>query len=212
MRVTFTPMSAYVPGAVRSSPADGYRKLVTALASRAARIGARDPESAAQEAVKRSLAHPLSRAAVEYHFHDAPEPCGPPPEWSLLQLLGWLHGVLRFVVLEEHARSRREVVTGEMPEPMDTAATPLDGLIDAELHAIVQDGLRTLSADHRSALLLRLHGTKYGEIAARLGVNENTVATWIRRGSRTLVDHVRRRMAGAVPARDERKIAGASHG
>jgi DNA-directed RNA polymerase specialized sigma24 family protein len=35
---------------------------------------------------------------------------------------------------------------------------------------------------------------KYGEIASRMGVNENTVATWISRGIRELGRHVRQRL------------------
>jgi len=188
-----------------------------ALAARAARIGAHDPESAAQEAIKRSLLNPLSRPAVEYYFRDQSSAGEQPaPEWSLLQLLGWLHGVLRFVVLEERARSRREILTGEdeMPDVVDPADDPLQRAIDAELREIVDEALSTLSVDVRAAVRLRLDGTKYGEIARRLGVNENTVATWLRRGSLELVERTKRRMSASA---DERlmvraKVAGASHG
>jgi DNA-directed RNA polymerase specialized sigma24 family protein len=45
---------------------------------------------------------------------------------------------------------------------------------------------------------MRVEGLKYGEIAARLGVNENTVATWIGRGIRELAQRVRRRRGGAA--------------
>jgi len=204
-------MSTSGPGG--RAPADTYRTLVSALAQRAARIGARDPEGAAQEAVKRSLVHPASRAAVAYYFDEQPAGEGGIPDWSLLQLLGWLHGVLRFVVLEERARLRREVPAADVREPVDPARTPLEHLMDAEMHGMVQDALSTLSPDHRSALLLRLQGTKYTDIAKRLGVNENTVATWVRRGSRALVDQVHRSMTG--PSNSDqflRNIAGVSHG
>jgi len=204
-------MSTSGPGG--RAPADTYRTLVSALAQRAARIGARDPEGAAQEAVKRSLVHPASRAAVAYYFDEQPSCEGGIPDWSLLQLLGWLHGVLRFVVLEERARLRLEVPAADVREPVDPARTPLEHLMDAEMHGMVQDALSTLSPDHRSALLLRLQGTKYTDIAKRLGVNENTVATWVRRCSRALVDQVHRRMTG--PSNSDqflRNIAGVSHG
>lgn len=205
------------PFSAASPAASEYRKLVTALAARAARIGARDPEGAAQEAIKRSLVNPLSRPAVEYYFRDQPHAGEPAnPEWSLLQLLGWLHGVLRFVVLEERARSRREILTGdaEMPDVVDPARDPLRCALDAELREIVDEALSTLSIDVRAAVLLRLEGTKYGEIARRLGVNENTVATWLRRGSLTLIGQVQRRLSGATDERIfvRRKAAGVSHG
>jgi len=167
-------MPELVRSAARSTAAD-YRTLVGALAKRAARIGAGDPEGAAQEAVKRSLAHPVSRAAVEYYFDDVPPSTFSAPGWTLLQLLGWLHGVLRLVVLEELVRTRRELPADTLPERPDPASGPLDQVIDAELHGIVQDALATLSADHRSALLLRLEGIKYIDIARRLGVSRTPV-------------------------------------
>jgi RNA polymerase sigma factor (sigma-70 family) len=198
-----------------SSPLVEYRKLMAALTARAARIGAADPEGAAQEAVKRSLINPLSRPAVEYYFRQPGAP-DPSPAWSLLQLVGWLHGVLRFVVLEERARAAREIPTADdrMPEPVDPAQTPLQAVIDSELRGIVRDALSTLSADHRSAVLLRLQGTKYADIATKLGVNENTIATWVRRGSRALVEQVRRRMAAPSESEsfDRRDTASATHG
>ena len=204
-------MSAFSRPGGQVSP-DAYRRLVSALAKRAARTGARDPEGAAQEAVKRSLVHPVSRAAVEYYFREKSVADHADPEWSLLQLLGWLHGTLRFVVLEERARSQREVPAAEIADPVDPARTPVQHLIDAQMHEIVQDALSTLSTDHRSALVLRLQGTKYIDIAKQLGVNENTVATWVRRGSRALVEQIRRRLTStAGSGRTVRNMAGASH-
>src|SRR5689334_8136184 len=59
-----------------------YRKLLTSLAARADRLGSRDAESAAQESVKRSLADPRSRAALEYYFHeDEHPPARQIPDW-----------------------------------------------------------------------------------------------------------------------------------
>ena len=51
-----------------------------------------------------------------------------------------------------------------------------------------------LDREHRQVLTMRVDGLKYGEIASRLGVNENTVATWISRGIRELGRHVRQRL------------------
>ncbi|MGB6941058.1 MAG: hypothetical protein WBE37_01510, partial [Bryobacteraceae bacterium] len=75
-----------------------YRRLLYALGSRARRMGSRDPESAAQETLKRSLEHPLSQPAIEYYFSEELPPEAEPPAWPLDQLMAWLHGVLRFVV------------------------------------------------------------------------------------------------------------------
>ncbi len=91
-----------------------YRRLLNALGSRARRMGSRDPESAAQETLKRSLEHPLSQPAIEYYFSEELPAEAAPPAWPLDQLMAWLHGVLHFVVLEEHNRvsNRREFTAG----------------------------------------------------------------------------------------------------
>src|SRR5271167_3298063 len=87
-----------------------YRRLLTALASRARWLGSRDPESAAQETLTRSLGNPNSQASIEFYFGEELDPSLAAPAWPLDQLLAWLHGVLHFVVREEHNRasSRRE--------------------------------------------------------------------------------------------------------
>jgi RNA polymerase sigma factor (sigma-70 family) len=180
-----------------------YRRLLTALGSRARRMGSRDPESAAQEALKRSLENALSQSAVEYYFSEELPPGAAPPVWPLDQLMAWLHGVLHFVVLEEHNRtSNRRELSGwahgaqarNRLDPPDPAPDQLDSLIQKELQQIVIDCLPALDADYRRVLKMRAIGLKYGDIAVRLGVSENTVATWVSRGIRTLAQSVRRRM------------------
>jgi RNA polymerase sigma factor (sigma-70 family) len=180
-----------------------YRRLLNALGSRARRMGSRDPESAAQEALKRSLENALSQSAVEYYFSEELPPGAAPPAWPLDQLMAWLHGVLHFVVLEEHNRtSNRRELSGwtrgadarNRLDPPDPAPDQLDALIQKELQQIVVDCLPALDADYRRVLKMRANGLKYGDIAERLGVSENTVATWVSRGIRTLAQSVRRRM------------------
>jgi RNA polymerase sigma factor (sigma-70 family) len=199
------------PVAVRDASSD-YRKLMAALASRAVRMGSRDAESAAQEALKRSLAAPVSRAAVEYYFREHPSAGIGPPDWPLEQLFGWLHAVLRFVVREESARVsyRREVlaVNADALDVRDPSPDQLDLLIDDERQTIVRECLSTLGEEYRRVLTLRAQGFKYTEIASRLGVNENTVATWVRRGTRAVAQQVRERMdhqprAAMVPEHQE---------
>jgi RNA polymerase sigma factor (sigma-70 family) len=180
-----------------------YRRLLTALESRARRMGSRDSESAAQEALKRSLENAMSQPAVEYYFSDELPPDAVPPAWPLDQLMAWLHGILHFVVLEEHNRasSRRELAgwsrgtdAWDRLDPADPAPDQLDALIQKELQQIVIDCLPALDADYRRVLKMRASGLKYGDIAERLGVSENTVATWVSRGIRALAQSVRRRM------------------
>jgi RNA polymerase sigma factor (sigma-70 family) len=185
-----------------------YRRLLNALEARARRMGSRDPESAAQEALKRSLENALSQPAVEYYFSEELPPDAAPPAWPLDQLMAWLHGVLHFVVLEEHNRvsNRRELAgwargadSQYRLDPPDPAPDQLDALIQRELQQIVIDCLPALDADYRRVLKMRASGLKYGDIAERLGVSENTVATWVSRGIRTLAQSVRRRMQPRSP-------------
>ena len=193
------------PTSADRSCATEYRRLVAALASKAARLGSADPESAAQEALRRSLAHPVSRTAIDYYFHDDPALRHAPPAWQLQQLLAWLYGVLRFVVREERSRAsaRRElysdIANTDYPDP-----TPdqLDVLIDHELRDIVRECLTSLKADQRRVLLLRAQGLKYEQIAVRLGVSGNTVATWVRRGTRAVTRLVDERMRTGRPLYD----------
>jgi RNA polymerase sigma factor (sigma-70 family) len=175
-----------------------YRRLLNALGSRARRMGSRDPESAAQETLKRSLENPLSQPAIEYYFIEELPLDAAPPAWPLDQLMAWLHGVLHFVVLEEHNRAsnRREFAdddTMQRLERADPAPDQLDALIQKELQQIVVECLPALDADYQRVLKMRANGLKYGDIAQRMGVSENTVATWVSRGIRTLAQCVRKR-------------------
>jgi RNA polymerase sigma factor (sigma-70 family) len=186
-----------VAGELPNGDAAGdYRRLLAALASRARWLGSRDPESAAQETLKRSLENVNSQSAVEYYFsQDLPAGLNP-PEWPLDQLFAWLHGVLHYVVREEHSRVgyRREVpIGGPRPDPADPAPDQLDTLLQKEMERIVVDCFPMLDREYRTVLKMRVEGLKYGEIAFRLGISENTVATWVSRGIRALAQCVRKR-------------------
>ena len=181
-----------------------YRRLLGVLASRASRLGARDPESAAQETLTRSLGNAAARSSIEYFFGEDVPPDSGRPDWPLDHLLAWLHGVLNFVVREEYNRvgHRREVLIGQIGsrldwdvfDPADPAPGQLDILIQREMQQIVVECLPALDSEYRQVLSLRASGLKYDEIAVRLGVNENTVATRVSRGIRTLAQYVRRRV------------------
>src|SRR5690242_1583927 len=188
------------PASLARNAAGDYQRLLRMLAARAQRCGSRDPEAAAQEALKRSLENPTSHHAVEYYFSAAlPDQLGA-PDWRLDQLFAWLHGVVTFVVREERQRAShwREVPYArsddhEIHEPADPAAGQLDALIQRELEQIVSDCFPMIDREYRAVLKMRVDGMKYGDIANRLGVNENTVATWISRGIRALGHRVRMR-------------------
>ena len=174
-----------------------YQKLLASLSRRARRLGSRDPESAAQESLIRSLENAVSRPAMEYYFAQCGAEGLQPPDWPLDRLLVWLHAVLLHVVREEQSRVgyRREVPADPaQAEPADTRLGNLDALLQEELQGIVAECFPTLDRQHRTVLRMRADGMKYGEIATRLGVNENTVATWVSRGIKDLALRVRRRM------------------
>ena len=184
-----------LPVSPPTNAASDYRRLLATLAARARRLGSRDPESAAQEALKRSLEHAGSQPAIAYYFgQDLPADANP-PEWPLDQLFAWLHGVLQYVVREEHNRAsnRREVSGTDGPDPADPAPRQIDVLIQKEIQEIVADCFPTLDSQYRTVLEMRVDGLKYGEIARRLGMNENTVATCVSRGIKQLADRVRTR-------------------
>lgn len=193
----------------RSEPLMGhatgdYRRLLVMLASRARRLGSRDPEGAAQESLKRSLENAISQPAIAYYFGEDLPADRKIPEWPLDQLFAWLHGVVTYVVREEQNRAsnRREVPLGSdeyHSEPADPATGQLDVLIKRELQEIVNVCFPLLESEYRVVLKMRADGIKYGEIATRMGVSENTVATWISRGIRDLAQCVRKRTKGRMP-------------
>jgi RNA polymerase sigma factor (sigma-70 family) len=190
----------------RDAAAD-YRRLLNALGSRARRMGSRDPESAAQETLKRSLENSLSQGAIEYYFSEELSLDTTTPAWPLDRLMAWLHGVLHFVVLEEHNRasSRREFSGFDPSERGQDRPDPspgqLDALIQKELQQIVVECMPALDADYQRVLRMRASGLKYGDIALHLGISENTVATWVSRGIRTLAQCVRRRTQPGIVRR-----------
>ena len=175
-----------------------YRRLASALAARASRLGSRDPENAAQEALRRSVENPKSQQAMDYYFAAA-SPAGAAPEWQLDRLMAWLHGVLQFVVREEKSRAafHREVPAPAIHDPADSSCDVLNAMVERETRAIVDDCFAGLDREYREVLTLRMDGLKYGEIARRLGTNENTVATWVSRGIREVGRRIRERMDGS---------------
>jgi DNA-directed RNA polymerase specialized sigma24 family protein len=141
-------------------------------------VGSADPEAAAREALKLSLEDPGSHSAIEYYFGLQVRGAEQPADWPLDRLFEWLNGVLRHVVQQERGHGR---------------AQPIDQLIAKERQRILKDCFPKLRRDQRAALKLRADGMKDGEIAGRLGVQENAAANLVSDGIRDLAQCIRRR-------------------
>ena len=89
------------------------------------------------------------------------------------KLQGWLFGIARMVFFEQVRRKRRDGPfsdPAEEPAQVDRTASPEAVLLSAESNRLLDDALRELSEDRRSALLMRIdHGLGYGEIAQAMG-------------------------------------------
>ena len=69
----------------------------------------------------------------------------------------------------------------------DTAATPHEAAEQQELRELIEEGLRTLSPDHRQVLILReMHQLSYDEIAGVLELDVGTVKSRINRARKQL--------------------------
>jgi RNA polymerase sigma-70 factor (ECF subfamily) len=69
----------------------------------------------------------------------------------------------------------------------DTAPTPQEAAERKELRALIEEGLRSLSPEHRSVLLLReIHQLSYEEISQTLDLDLGTVRSRISRGRKQL--------------------------
>src|SRR5262249_27001563 len=151
----------------------------------------------------RSWENTKSQPALEYYFREDSNGDAVPPDWSLDQLLAWLHTVLRYVVSEERSRIAYRLEVSLDPasennergfsEPPDTRDNQLQQLLQRELEAILSDCFPKLGSEYQFVLRLRAAGMKYDEIALRLRENENTIATWVSRAIKDLARCVGRR-------------------
>ena len=69
----------------------------------------------------------------------------------------------------------------------DTTATPQEAADQQELRELIEEGLQTLSPDHRQVLILReMHQRRYDEIAQSLDIDVGTVKSRISRARKQL--------------------------
>jgi DNA-directed RNA polymerase specialized sigma24 family protein len=144
------------------------------LVRRAAGHGA-DPQNIAAEVVARALSQPDVAAAVRYWYGEEPE--APVPSWSKERLSAWIWTTFRYVVLEHHRIARRE--TGE-------ARIVLDEPPKLETRRALEECMERLTEDKRTAVLMRIDGYSYEDIAGVLGCPVNTVASHLRRAYEAL--------------------------
>lgn len=87
----------------------------------------------------------------------------------------WLYGILRHVVLDLQARSRREG-PGQVPDAVDLSADPGADVVHSEELAEIRAAFARLSADDRELLELRVvGGLSSDQVAAVLGRNPGAV-------------------------------------
>jgi RNA polymerase sigma-70 factor (ECF subfamily) len=105
----------------------------------------------------------------------------------------WLYGIARNRLSDwmRHASVERKALTRlrlEPPQLSDAELERIDELAGtAQLRAQVADQLEGLAADHRTVLQLRVvQEVSYADIAARLGVSEQTVRARVSRALRAL--------------------------
>jgi RNA polymerase sigma-70 factor (ECF subfamily) len=87
----------------------------------------------------------------------------------------WLFTVARHLVVDDWRRTTRrpEVLAAEPPEPVDTAPSPADAVVDREL---VRAALATLGPAHRAVIEeCYLRGATVNEAAAALRIPPGTV-------------------------------------
>lgn len=98
----------------------------------------------------------------------------------------WLHRVA-LNLCYDRLRRRREVVTAEPPEQVDTGPAPDAGLIGADLSRRVEAALAALPARQREAIVLCHHqGLGNIEAAALMSITVEALEGLLGRGRRTL--------------------------
>ncbi len=139
-----------------------------------------DVEDCTHEALRRALE---GRA----HLRDG-EPLRP-----------WVLGIARHVAIDVRRRRHRERSLGA-PDTTDDDVSPMDRVADpapapderaasTERARHLARALEGLAPSQREAMMMfHVEGVAYQQIAERLGVPIGTVATWLSRGRRSIVD------------------------
>ena len=112
----------------------------------------------------------------------------------------WVFGIARNVVFEsKRVRQHSDIDSSDsdLPAAVLPSPTPETALLDEELRKTFNGALEMLSADRRSALLMRVdHGLSYDDIAAATGWSLQTVKNEIHRVRLTLREALRPHVGG----------------
>jgi RNA polymerase sigma-70 factor (ECF subfamily) len=95
----------------------------------------------------------------------------------------WLFGIAFRVAARyrELARNQRELLEGDLPEPVDQSPTVDEQLIAEESRRLITEAMETLDLDRRAVLLLHdLEGCAMPDIALALSVPLNTAYSRLR--------------------------------
>ncbi|MEO1233496.1 MAG: sigma-70 family RNA polymerase sigma factor [Myxococcota bacterium] len=108
------------------------------------------------------------------------------------QLSAWLCGIARNLSHKARRREKPTVNLDEVAEPPSPGDSPLDAVLENEMHTVVARALAGLPENYREPLVLYYqHGRSASEVGAALGLSASTVHQRISRGRRLLEDEVR---------------------
>ena len=98
------------------------------------------------------------------------------------QARAWLVSLVRYRALDAIARTRREVMGAELPEPVDPEPLPLERLQSSREGEALHRCLQEVDAERRSLVVLAfVDGLTHSEVAARVRQPLGTVKSSIRR-------------------------------
>lgn len=95
-------------------------------------------------------------------------------------------------------RANREIPSTEIEKfaVLDDSAAVVDLVSRRQEQTLLAEAIRALPERCRQVLILRkIHGLPQKEIAARLGITENTVESLVSRGLRRCANHVRKQLS-----------------
>jgi RNA polymerase sigma-70 factor, ECF subfamily len=95
----------------------------------------------------------------------------------------WIWGIAKHKIADRLRRPRRSVV---MPAEELQEIAELESMVDVVERQYALEKIEQLPQNHRDALLLRVTGFSFKEIASILQTNPNTAKTWVRRAREAL--------------------------